>query len=97
MLKHLLQSLTCLFFALILSLSAQAAAISSTATGGNWNVGGTWVGGVVPGSADDVTIVSGATVIVNVPSLANTLIVNGTLNVNSGSNDLTIANGGSVQ
>ena len=65
---------------LILSLlsfnnKATAAAISSTTTGGNWNATGTWVGGVVPGSADDVTIVNGATVTLDVDVRIISLIV----------------------
>lgn len=41
--------------------------ISSTATGGNWNNTSTWIGGVIPGSSNDVIIATtgGNSVIVN--------------------------------
>lgn len=41
---------------------ANAATITSTASGGDWSAGTTWVGGVAPLSTDDVVIVDGATV-----------------------------------
>src|SRR5262249_43512521 len=49
--------------------------ISSTAAGGLWSATGTWVGGVVPGSGDNVTIVTSATVTIDTAASALTLIV----------------------
>jgi len=48
---------------------------------GNWNTAGTWTncGGVVPTSADDVTINAAHTVTIDTSSVINSLIVNGTL------------------
>ncbi|KAA9325364.1 T9SS type A sorting domain-containing protein [Hymenobacter busanensis] len=58
------------------------AAVSSTATGGNWSAPTTWAGGVVPAATDDVTIVAGATV---------------TLDVAAACASLTVANTGALQ
>jgi hypothetical protein len=59
------------------SFIVRAANISSTATGGNWSATGTWVGGVVPGSADVAIVVSGATVTVDISTaVCNALDIN---------------------
>jgi hypothetical protein len=39
--------------------------ITSTGTGGNWNTGATWTGGVVPGVADTALIADGTTVLID--------------------------------
>jgi hypothetical protein len=44
--------------------------ISSTAAGGLWSVPATWVGGVVPTSADIATIVDGSTVTIDTAAVA---------------------------
>ena len=51
------------------------AAIASTATGGNWSNPTTWTGGVVPTTTDDVTIVAGATVTLDVAAAVGSLTV----------------------
>jgi len=93
------------------SMDSLAVPISSFASG-NWNAGGTWVGGVVPSNLDDVTIVNGHTVVVNLDltnantqrSVQSLTIQNGaTLRPDAGvrnieiDNDLTVAGTGVAQ
>ncbi len=64
---------------------ADAATITSTSTGGNWNDGTTWIGGVKPGSSDDVVIAANATVLMDAA------------NVTAGVLSLTVSSGSSLQ
>jgi hypothetical protein len=57
----------------VLKLKSAMTAITSTGTGGDWNVGTSWVGGVAPVAGDDVTIASGALVTVNSVVVCKTL------------------------
>ncbi|MBS4028932.1 MAG: InlB B-repeat-containing protein [Ignavibacteriales bacterium] len=83
-----------------ISVSARASAggITSTTTGGNWGSSATWVGGVVPGAGDTVTIAAGATVTVNGSFESKTLTLNNsatagsTVNITAG-NALNVGNG----
>ena len=59
-----------------------AATIISTGTGGAWSNPATWVGRAVPVAGDDVTIVSGAMVIIDSDVTVGTLTVSGTLQFN---------------
>jgi hypothetical protein len=65
---------------------------TSTAAGGAWNVGSTWVGGVVPGTNDDVVIASTATVTVPSSQTCRLLTVNGNLTMANTGITLTITN-----
>ncbi len=49
----------------MLAPALSAGTITSTGAGGNWSAGASWVGGVVPGAADDVIIANGATVTID--------------------------------
>lgn len=79
-----------LLVSLVLPLLGHANPISS-ANNGAWSTPGTWVGGVVPGSGDDVTITGGTTVtITDNRSVHNlTIATSGTLAF-TGSYTLTI-------
>ena len=67
----------------VLSFSnLDAATIISTGTGGAWSNPATWVGRAVPVDGDDVTIVSGAMVIIDSDVTVGTLTVSGTLQFN---------------
>nr|WP_320023639.1 HYR domain-containing protein [uncultured Draconibacterium sp.] len=65
-----------------------AAVITSTATGGDWDLGSSWVGGVVPLPTDDVEIVSGATITLTDDRTVVNITNNGTLLI--GDNNLQV-------
>jgi len=65
---------------------------TSTAAGGPWTAGTTWVGGVVPGTNDDVVIAGTATVTVPTSQMCRLLTVNGTLNMTGTGITLNITN-----
>ncbi|MBM3404771.1 MAG: PKD domain-containing protein [Bacteroidetes bacterium] len=75
---------------LFLTGSLLALNIFSKVTGGNWNNANTWVGGVIPGAADNVTIVSGSTVSTDGSFACNNLTVYGTLQNTGGTHYLTV-------
>jgi len=56
-------------------LKSGMAEIISTSTGGNWNDPNTWVGNVVPGAGDNVTIATGATVTVNTGAFCDNILI----------------------
>jgi hypothetical protein len=60
---------------LIMGANVAFSQITSTPAGGNWNSTSTWVGGTVPGSADDVIIADGATVTINANASALSITV----------------------
>ena len=84
---------TLFFIGIIISISCYSATITAAATG-DWNVGATWVGGIIPTNADDVIIPTG--IIVTVPLTYNagdlnqdrytSLEVSGTLDIKNSMN-----------
>ncbi len=58
----LFKRLSLIVIATVIVLTVHAGNISSTAGGGNWNATGTWVGGVIPGTGDNVTIAGNVTI-----------------------------------
>ena len=87
--KRLFRIHLVLIFTLNFSTLINAANISSTSSGGNWSDPATWDSGVVPGAADDVTIVAGATVTLDQDVSVLSLTVNGAFVVG---NDATARN-----
>ncbi len=73
---------------------AEAATITSTGTGGNWNDGTTWAGGVKPGSSDDVIIAANATVLMDAANVSSGIL---TLTVSTGSTLQTGATAGNIR
>ncbi|MBL7847400.1 MAG: T9SS type A sorting domain-containing protein [Cyclobacteriaceae bacterium] len=78
------------------ALSVHAATISSTGAGGDWSVGTTWVGGVVPVAGDDVIIVSGATVTLSTNQACAALTLNGSAILNFSTNSRTLTVNGTM-
>lgn len=69
------------------TISGSAATITSVGTG-NWNVGSSWVGGVVPASTDDVVIANNSTITLTANASCASLTING------GGNNSTLDLGG---
>lgn len=95
-----------LFALLLIAPQAQSASITSNGSGGgNWSATATWTGGTLPTNADDVTILAGDTITIDISTAtASTTTVNGTLQfstVQSSSltlvgGDITVASGGTL-
>src|SRR5436189_1480909 len=84
-----------LFVALLFALPSGAAIIQSIPQGGVWNSTNTWVGGVLPGNGDDVVIVDGAVVTMDIAASVRSLTIgqgiSGILQWNSTANALTVS------
>ncbi len=65
-----------LLFAVLLFICFQNAygQVTSTTGGGNWNTGGTWIGGIVPGVGQAVVIDGPVTLDINTPNIASLTI-----------------------
>lgn len=70
--------------------------ISNGTGGGSWDVTTTWVGGVVPTSANNVTIVGGDVVTINAIAACANLNVNGTLNIGNNNTARTVTVNGDI-
>jgi hypothetical protein len=86
---QLLITVLCMTFASLVAAGIQAASITTTQSG-DWNAGTTWVGGVPPGSGDDVTIASSHVVTIPVDAAAATIVI---ADNTSGTNGITIGSG----
>jgi len=73
---------------------ADAATITSTISGGNWNDGTTWAGGVVPKSTDDVVIAANATVLMDAANTSSGVL---SLTISAGSTLQTGATAGNIR
>jgi hypothetical protein len=82
------------FFILFLTVETiDAATIESTATGGDWNNGATWLGGVVPLPTDDVVIATtgGNSVTLSGPVSCASLTINLDGILNAGTHLITLS------
>lgn len=80
----------CSLLFLLVSIVSSAATITSTGAGGDWSVGGSWVGGVAPVATDDVIIASGATITISTNQTCATLTINGTGILDFSTNNRTL-------
>ena len=78
-----MKKLSILLVLIVIYLNLYNATITSNAVTGNWNSASTWVGGVIPGINDEVIIVNGANITLNVNATVYKLKINsgGTLNI----------------
>jgi len=77
-------------FTIVICLNYHAAIITSTAAGGNWSLGGSWIGGIVPVAGDEVIIQSGSSINLNVNATCLSLTLNGVLNFSTNNRTLTV-------
>lgn len=78
--------------ALALAGAARGAVRQSNGTGGgNWGTASTWQGGVVPAAGDDVIILAGDAVNMNVNATCASLAIQGTLNANTNTRTITVS------
>ena len=90
--KNLKRSVVTLVLVLAFAGCYAQTTFTSTAAGGDWTVGSTWVGGVVPGTNDDVVIAATATVTVPSTQTCRFLTVNGILTMSNTGITLNITN-----
>lgn len=76
-------------FMLIAQLSMASTITSNGTGGGNWNLPGSWSGGV-PGAGDDVVILAGDQINVTTSQSCNNLQIAGTLTFNTASKTITV-------
>ena len=89
-------ALVLLVVLLFFSVNTLAVTITSTATGGSWQAGTTWVGGVVPTATDSVAIAGGANVTIDGAATCVALIYKTAASVNTivtinGNNTLSVS------
>jgi|GEM_PF-1495778 len=91
-LKTRLSFSICILFAISCITSGFSAVVTSTGTGGNWNAGTSWTGGIVPSSTDTAVVASGATLTVSGTILIGRVVfavgnvLSAKLNLEDGSN-----------
>ncbi|MBC7486842.1 MAG: gliding motility-associated C-terminal domain-containing protein [Cytophagaceae bacterium] len=92
LLSHLSKKIIFTAILLLTVVNSYAATITSTTTGGAWNVAGTWAGNTLPLAGDDVVIAAGALVTVPASQTCRTLLINGNLQLTGTAIILTLTN-----